>query len=246
MINLNKCRLILFIVIISFPGCFNVPGADADKEFRSLLENEWTSPGSELPISVCGWPVSKKMEVTDLNIEMFPDSTSKHGRGYADFSTRGDNFTCNGKLFFLYYYHYTGGHGYSGRNDIRVQIIQRESAVDEKISTPPYAEIIETGKKIEAELTPDDILLPDNSPADFYSIELKEHKPAIRFTDIKGDGVIIRGAVYQNRIFLSAMDETGVKLKPGRAFILITAGGKTGRYSFRVEELNEDEKSKLK
>jgi len=184
--------------------------------------------------------------VENLKIEMFPDSTSKDGRGYADFYTTGDNFTCAGKLFFLYYYHYTGGHGYSGRNDIRIQIIQRESAVDEKISNPLHAVSIETGKKIEAELTPEDILLPDNSPADFYSIELKGDKPAIRFTDIKGKEIQIRGAVYQNSMLLSAMDETGVKLKPGRVVILITAGGKTGRYSFKVEELSEAEKSNLK
>lgn len=246
MIELNKYLFILLIFPLSFSGCFNTPNVDADKEFRSVMENEWTSPGSELPISVCGWPVSKKMDVKELKIEMFPDSTSKSGRGYADFSTTGDNFTCNGKLFFLYYYHYTGGHGYSGRNDIRVQVIQRESAVNEKISNPSHTESIGTGVNIEAELTLKDILLPDGSPADYYSIELEGDKPAIRFTDIKSDGIKIRGAIYQNNMFLSALDETGVKLKPGRAVILITAGGKTGRYSFKVVKLGDAEKSNLR
>ena len=246
MTKLIKFSLIMFITLLPLQGCFRNPHNDADKEFRSLIDNQFSASGSDLTFAVCGWPVSQKMKLKDLKLDFFPDSTSQSGRGYADITTGGENFTCGGKLFFIYNYSYTGGHGYSGGTGLRLEIIQRESFVDEKISNPSDIEIIETGEKIYGELSASDARLPDNSPADFYSIDLKGDRPCIKFKDIKGEGIILKGAVYQDKMFVSVLSESGMKLKPGRITILITAGEKTGNYSFKVEELSEAEKSNLK
>jgi hypothetical protein len=236
--------LISFFLVLT--GCFRNPRGDAETEFNVLMDNQFSASGSDLAYAACGWPVSGKMKLKALKLDLFPDSTSENGRGYAEISTEGDRFTCGGKLFFIYNYSYTGGHGYSGSTDLKIEIIQRESAVDEKISNPPLALQIETGKIIEGELSETDMRLPDNTPIDYYSIELKGDKPAIKFTDVKGNGISIKGSVYQNRMFVSGLSDTGMKLKQGRAVILITAGGKTGRYSFKAEELSDAEKSGLR
>ena len=118
--------------------------------------------------------------------------------------------------------------------------------MDEKISDPSSAVLIQTGQKINGELTVTDTHLPDNTPADYYCIELKGDKPAIKFSSAKDEKINIKGYVYQDKMFISQLTETGVKLKPGRAIILIDAGNKTGRYSFKIEELSETEKSALR
>lgn len=236
----------LLMTLLFLTGCFRFPHGDAEKEFRSLMEYQYSASGSDLTLAACGWPVHQPMKLKDLKLELFPDSTSSNGRGYAEISTEGDAFTCGGKLFFIYNYSYTGGHGYSGGTSLRLEIITRESAVDEEISFPGQSMSIETGTVIEGELTDTDLQLPDRSPADFYSIELTGDKPAVKFTDVKGGEIRIRGAVYQDKMFVSEFNDYGIRLKNGRAFILITAEGKTGRYSFKVEDLTDEEKSKLK
>jgi hypothetical protein len=210
------------------------------------MDNQFSASGSDLTFAACGWPVSQNMKLKDLKLDFFPDSTSENGRGYANISANGENFICEGKLFFIYNYSYTGGHGYSGGTSLKLEMIQRESAVDEKISNPAETITIETGKKIEGELSDTDVHLPDGSPADFYSIELKGNNPGVKFKDIKGEGIILKGAVYQDKMFVSVLSIFGMKLKPGRIIVLITADGKPGRYSFKVEELSEAEKSNLK
>jgi hypothetical protein len=246
MTGLARLELILFVVLFSLTGCFRNPRSDTYEEFRTLMDNQFSASGSDLTFAACGWPVSKKMKLKDIKLDIFPDSTSENGRGYAEISADGENFKCGGKLFFIYNYSYTGGHGYSGGTSLRLEIIQRESAVDEKISNPESAVTIETGKKIEGEITASDAHLPDNSPADFYVIDLKGNNPGIKFKELKGDGISLKGAVYQNKMFVSTLSESGMKLKPGRITVLITSEGKTGRYSFKIEELSEEEKSNLK
>ncbi len=242
-----KLLMILFtIFILVLPGCFRNPSGDADSEFRSLMENQYSASGSDLTFAVCGWPVSGKMKLKDLKLELFPDSTSKSGRGYAGISTAGDGFTCGGKIFFVYNYSYTGGHGYSGGTDLRLAILERESTVDEKISNPSTAASIETGKQIEGTLSETDLRLPDNSPADYFYLELKDKNPGIKITSSGKNGLSVKGCIYQNNKLVSSLTPFGFKLKTGRAVILITSGGKVGNYSLRVDELSEAEKSNLK
>lgn len=246
MTGLVRLELIIFLILFSLTGCFRNPRSDTYEEFRTLMDNQFSASGSDLTFAACGWPVSKKMRLKDIKLDFFPDSTSEGGRGYAYISAEGESFTCDGKLFFIYGYGYTGGHGYSGGTSLKLEIIQRESAVDEKISNPPDAALIETGKKIEGELSVSDARLPDNSPADFYAMELKGDMPGIKLNNIKGEGIILQGAVYQNKMLASTLHGFGMKFKPGRIIILVTSGGKTGRYSFTVEKLSEEEKTNLK
>jgi len=236
---------ILFILLL-LPGCFRNPHGDADTEFRLLMDNQFSASGSTLAYGTCGWPVSGKMKLKSLKIDLFPDSGLKEGRGYAELTSDGDGFTCGGKLFFIYDYSYTGGHGYSGGTEINIRIINRESAVDENVSNPASAVPIETGKLITGELTTGDTSLPDKSSADYYSLELKGNKPAIKFVNIKGEGFTVKGSVYQDKMHISPLSGMGIKLKPGRAVILISGEGKTGRYSFKIEELGDKEKYELR
>lgn len=243
----NILNIIIAAGILCSPaGCFRNPQSDAEKEFRSLMADQWTASGSDLAYAVCGWPVYRKMKLKNLKLDLFPDSNLKEGRGYADISAGGDGFSCGGKLFFIYDYSYTGGHGYSGGTEIALRLINHESPIDENISNPLSAVPIETGKTIEGELSASGRRLPDDSFVNYYSIEFKDSKPAIKFTDIKGNGIRIKGAVYQDRMHVSQLSESGTRLKPGRAIILITAGEKTGRYSFKITELTEAEKSGLR
>ncbi len=236
--------LALFIFLTA--GCFRNPSGDADSEFRSLMDSQYSASGSELTYAVCGWPVSGRMKLKNLKLDMFPGSTSESGRGYAEISTEGDGFNCGGKIFFVYNYSYTGGHGYSGGTSLRMAILERESSVDEKISNPGIASAIETGRELEGELSETDIRLPDNAPADYYYLELKDKNPGVKITTSGKIKSSITGCIYQNNIPVSTLTPFGTKLKPGRAVILVTAGGKRGKYSIKIDELSEAEKSNLK
>lgn len=125
MTGIFRIQLLILIIFI-FTGCFRNPHGDAYTEFSLLMDNQFTASGSTLAFETCGWPVSKKMKLKKLELSFFPDSGFKDGRGYATISAEGDGFTCGGKLFFIYGYSYTGGHGYSGGTDIMLNIIERE------------------------------------------------------------------------------------------------------------------------
>ena len=247
MTKLIKLQIMFCITILLFlTGCFRNPRVDADSEFRSLMDSQYSASGSDLAFASCGWPVKGKMKLTELKISMFPDSTANNGRGYADISAEGNRFSCKGKLFFIYDYSYTGGHGYSGGTDLKLGIIQRESEVDKKISNPRNAVFIENGKNIEGELSLSDTQLPDKTFADYYYIELKDNNPAIKITAKGKDKLNITGCIYQDNKLISALPSGGIKLKQGRAVILIASDGKKGKYSFRVDDLNDEGKSELK
>lgn len=234
------------LIILATSGCFRNPRGDADTEFRLLMENQYSASGSDLTFETCGWPVNGRMRLKSLSINLFPDSSLKDGRGYADISAEGEGFSCGGKLFFIYGYSYTGGHGYSGGTDLRLNLIQRETEVDRNVSDPPVSTKINTGIKIKGQFAASGTSLPDNTPADFYSLELNGSSPGIKIITESKDRLNIKGCVYQNNKLISTLTGSGIKLRPGRVIILVTAGGKTGDYSITVEELSEAEKSLLR
>ncbi len=246
MIGRLSFSVLLCALALAALSCFRNPSGDAESEFRESVKYPGTASGSTLTYMTCGWPVTGLMKLNKLKVDMFPDSTMKEGRGYALIQTEGENFKCEGKLFFVYGYTYTGGHGYSGGTGINISIIDRESEVDERVSTPSSAVEIMAGETISGELIETDSKLPDGSYADFYFLELAAENPAIKFTRAKGEGLHIKGAVYQQKKLASSLSEFGFKLKPGRAVILVTAGKSTGRYTLRVDNLSDEEKSKLK
>jgi hypothetical protein len=236
----------MILILVFIAGCFRFPYSDIKEELTSLMKDQYSATGSDLTFVMCGWPVHGIMKLKSVEVKMNPGSDSSGGSGTADMQAEGEGFSCGGRVFFTYTYGYTGGHGYSGGTDIKPGILNRESDVEHSISNPSAVLLIKTGANISGTFSEGGARLPDGLLCDYYCIELNDKNPAIRIITGNKTNLTIRGCIYQNSRLVSSLPYSGVKLKQGRAIILITAGNKTGNYSFTVEELDEAEKSKLK
>jgi hypothetical protein len=230
------------ILMFGFFGCSNV-----EKEIRMALSENGTAIGSEFVTQLCGWPSTAKLDITKFDMKLTPDSTQNDGSGFVDITAKGEGYICDGKIFFTYSSAYAGGHGFSGSNDLHFGIIQRETDVAKEISSHEKAIELKLGEKKTGSVSEQSYRLPDGSYAEYYYVDLKGDNPAIKVvTTTLTKDFIVRGSMYQNNKLISGLSIFGTKFMSGRVYILITGGKHTGNFSITINELSEDEKSKLK
>jgi hypothetical protein len=247
--GIKFCVLIMLLI-----GCAKNA---VKEEIKSLLDNSASASGSDLMLALCGWPTYTKMQLLSLDVELSPESSRKEGDGVADISAAYNSFNCKSRIAFSYTRTYTGGHGYSGGNEIQIGGLKRLDAVDAAISDPHEAHQAKMQISTSGVLSDKSSRLPDGSYADYYYIVLENPYPLIRFDLEAEHGFNPGGYVYQNNKLIATFTCSRrdnklpnyynvITLEKGKAVILITGHHETGRYNLFLEEPDNAVRSMLK
>lgn len=250
--TLGVFQLIIILSLLS--ACAKSAVRD---EIKSLLDSFGTANGSDLILVLCGWPASAKPRLLSLDLELAPESGLKAGSGTADISAACGSFDCRAKISFIYSQVTVGGHGYGGGRQIQLGGFKRLSAVDPSISDPPNARALRIGEKTAGRLSEKSARLPDGSSADYYSIDLQDENPLVRFELAGERGLNPRGYIYQNNLlidgFICSLPDIKAQpydnvspLEKGKAVILITAGAGKGEYTILLEVPDNSARSMLR
>lgn len=240
--SLAKTAL-LFAAVISASGCITSVRHDVETEIRQLAQNPGSASGSDLMLVLCGWPTTMKLDLKTLNVQLDPRSDSKGGSGTAEISAEKDGITYHGMISFIYFRGYTGGHGYSGSNEIALSNMIRESEIERNIASPANPRPIKTGEKIYGTFDDSSIIFPDKMAAQYYSIELPEDA-AIKITLDRPDKKIPEphGFIFQRNLLISGFDYSGNRLKGGHTILMVCSRNLHSQYSIQVEQLDEKAK----
>lgn len=245
----NQSSLNTFILFVQlFCTACIVTSGDIKENIQSLERSQFSAKGSDLTLAICGWQPIAKMEFTKIDVDLFPDSSKSHGRGYLFIDGKGKSFLCKSKIFFTYTEGYTGGHG-TYESFLNFGIFRRENSVIPEVSKPQNSKPIQLREEIISSINKSSNQIPDGSYAEFYKLEIPL-KTGIRIeikknSTEKNNSFYPRASIYQNEQFLSKDDDTGTIVQKGIIFILITSGDEVGSYKLKVSELTEKEKSNL-
>lgn len=238
-------RQFILFMLIFFQSCI-VTSGDIKDTVRNLEKSQFSASGSDLTLAICGWQPDDNMKFENIKVDLFPDSTSKSGRGYMYIDAKGKDFQCSSKIFFVYTSAYTGGHG-SYENYLRFSSLTKENETMDQVSSSPLAKPAMLDSVVSGLLTEESNKLPDGAFADFYSIDIKK-KTGIKleFENQYQKNFYPRCHIYQNNKFISKDDSTGSILNPGRIYLMISGGTVKGEYKMRISEMTEAERSRLR
>jgi hypothetical protein len=238
------CILAALLTVFLFSGCMSSVKRDIEKEIHSLVDNPGTASGSDLMLVLCGWPATMKLELQSLTIDLDPQSDSKSGSGFAELHAEHNGTVYQSKISFTYFKSYTGGHGYSGSNEISVSNLTRESDVDSAIGNPGQVHTINIGEKLNGEFNETSLLFPDGLTANFYSVNLPEDAAIkIILERVNEKSSVPTGYIYQNNKLISVFGYSGNRLKGGRTILMVCSRELHSKYSILVEQLDEKTKS---
>lgn len=216
--------------------------ADVEKEIRKNIEGPLNGRGELFFEQICGFPSAVKPEMTEIKVSLNSGSSSNDGSGVVKVIGLIGEYRCDSEIFFTYSRSYSGGNVLTGGDYLNFSSIRRLTPVVKTISAPESALSVSVGYEEKGLLSSQSGILPDGSFCCSYRFDVLSDGTVFRIKPVRREGDILpRLRLYQNGQYLSTGIQRGVRLKKGRAYIIVSGGSKPGSFTFLVEKLSEDE-----